>query len=316
MSAPRTRAEFKDYCLRRLGEPVIEINVDEAQVDDRIDDALQFFQDYHFDGVEKLYMKHQVTAEDKERKWIYIPDAVIGVNGIFPFNNSNASTNMFDLRYQLRLHDLYDFTSVSYVPYEITMMHLRTLELLFSGMVTIRFNRHKNRLYVDTLWTSIDEGSWIIVECYRKLDPDNFTIEGTVETSNGSNIIIGTGTVLDRDLTVDDEVTIGNTTTRIVHVTSANTAETLATFADPEVGLSVVKTGLSDIWNDRFLKQYATALIKKNWGENLKKFGNVQMPGGVVLNGKEIWDEADLEIKKLEEEMHQLNILPSDFLMG
>ena len=149
MAKPTTRAAFKDYCLRRLGFPVIDINVDDDQVEDRIDDALQFFQDYHFDGTEKIYMKHQITEEDINRRWIYAPEAVIFVTGVFPFDDSNSSINMFDLRYQLRLHDLYDFTSVSYVSYEITMQHIRTLNLLFSGTPQFRFNRHQNKLFLD-----------------------------------------------------------------------------------------------------------------------------------------------------------------------
>ena len=139
---PSTRQQFKEYCLRRLGFPVIEINVDDDQLEDRVDDALDYFHDYHFDGVEKLFMKHQITQEDMDRKWIYAPSAVIFVNNVFPFDDSNASINMFDLRYQLRLHDLYDFTSVSYVSYEITMQHIQTLNLLFSGKPQFRFNRH------------------------------------------------------------------------------------------------------------------------------------------------------------------------------
>jgi hypothetical protein len=115
MAQPTTRQQFIDYCKRRLGFPVIDINVDDDQVSDRVDDALQFFEDYHFDGVEKMYMKHQITQADIDRRWIYCPDAVIFVVGMFPFDDSNSSINMFDLRYQLRLHDLYDFTSVSYV---------------------------------------------------------------------------------------------------------------------------------------------------------------------------------------------------------
>jgi hypothetical protein len=117
MAKPTTRKLFKDYCLRRLGWPVIDINVDDDQIEDRIDDALQFFHDYHFDGCEKIFMKHRITAEDIQRRWIYCPDSVIFVTKVLPFDDSNSSINMFDLRYQLRLHDLYDFTSVSYVSY-------------------------------------------------------------------------------------------------------------------------------------------------------------------------------------------------------
>jgi len=128
MAKPTTRAQFRDYCLRRLGWPVVQINVDDDQIEDRIDDALSFFNDYHFDGTEKIYMKHKITAEDRARRWIYAPDAVTFVTGVLPFDDSNSSINMFDLRYQLRLHDLYDFTSVSYVSYEITMQHIRSLQ--------------------------------------------------------------------------------------------------------------------------------------------------------------------------------------------
>ena len=127
MAAITTRTQFKTYCLRKLGFPVLDINVDSDQVEDRIDDALNFFYDYHYDGTEKLYMKHQITQTDIDRRWIYCPDAVIFVTGVLPFDDSNSSINMFDLRYQLRLHDLYDSTSVSYVSYEITMQHLQPL---------------------------------------------------------------------------------------------------------------------------------------------------------------------------------------------
>jgi hypothetical protein len=154
MAKPRSRAELALYCKRKLGFPVIDINVDDDQVDDRIDDALSFFEDYHFDGTEKIYMKHQITPEDINRRWIYAPDAVTFVTGVFPFDQSNSSINMFDLRYQLRLHDLYDFTSVSYVSYEITMQHIRTLNLLFSGTPQFRFNRKQNKVFLDINWDS------------------------------------------------------------------------------------------------------------------------------------------------------------------
>ena len=181
MAKPATRAQFKDYCLRKLGHPVIQINLDDDQIDDRIDEALQFFHDYHFDGTEKLYMKHQLTQADIDRKWIYCPDAVTFVTGVLPFDESNSSVNMFDLRYQLRLHDLYDFTSVSYVSYEITMQHIRSLNLLFSGTPQFRFNRHQNKLYIDVDWErDFEVGDYVVIECYRKLIPDTIDITGTV----------------------------------------------------------------------------------------------------------------------------------------
>ena len=173
MSTPTTRQEFKDYCLRQLGFPVIDINVDDDQVDDRIDEALQYFRDYHFDGVEKIYMRYKLTQADIDRHWIYVPSAVIGITSVWPFDDSNSSVNMFDLRYQLRLHDLYDFTSVSYVPYEITMQHIRTIQLLFTGTPQFRYNRHLGKLYIDLDWARfVKADSWIVVECYRQLEPE------------------------------------------------------------------------------------------------------------------------------------------------
>lgn len=184
MSEPITRAQFAEYCLRRLGKPVIEINVDDDQVDDRIDEALEFWYDYHYDGSEKIYLKHLMTAEDHARKYILIPEKIIGVTGVMDFNGASSSVNMFDLRYQLRLHDLYDFTSVSYVSYEITMQHLRTLSLLFSGTPQMRFHRHKNRLFLDTDWNQdVAPGTYIILECYGKINPDVINFEGTMNVT-------------------------------------------------------------------------------------------------------------------------------------
>ena len=210
MAKPTTRSQFKDYCLRRLGHPVIQINVDDDQIEDRIDDALQFFEDYHFDGVEKLFMKHQITEEDISRRWIYVPDPVIFVTGIFPFDDSNSSINMFDLRYQLRLHDLYDFTSVSYVSYEITMQHIQTLNLLFSGKPQFRFNRHQNKLFLDIDWSrDVRVGEYVVVECYRAMRPDTVTLTGTVTGNTTSNTLVGYGTTFDQQIVENDFIVIG-----------------------------------------------------------------------------------------------------------
>ena len=316
MAAPTTRAQFKDYCLRRLGHPVIQINVDDDQVEDRIDDALQFFHDYHFDGCEKIFMKHQITEQDIQRGWIYCPEPVIFVIGVLPFNQSSSSTNMFDLRYQLRLHDLYDFTSVSYVSYEITMQHITTLNMLFSGTPQYRFNRHLDRLYLDIDWTrDVLVGEFVVIECYRKLDPDTFTVGGTATIST-SNTVIGTGTVFSRDIVIGDEIVFNTEPRRVLAIKSDTELEVSAPFASNTSGVTMTKTGISDVWNDRFLKQYAYAKIKEQWGSNLKKFGGIQMPGGVTLNGKEIYDEAVAEIAKIEEEMQSYNVLPNDMYIG
>ena len=318
MAKPATRAQFKTYCLRKLGFPVIEINVDDDQVDDRIDEALAFWNDYHYDGQQKMYMKHQITAEDINRRWIYAPDVVSFVTGIFPFDQSGASINMFDLRYQLRLHDLYDFTSVSYVSYEITMQHLRTLILLFSGTPQFRFNRHQNKVFLDIDWTrDVLVGTYVVVECYRKLVPDTVTLTGTVTYSAASNTITGYGTTFDQELMENDFITLnGVDTIQISTINSPTSITVRGPFANSAANTTATIAGNSDVWNDRFLKKYGTALIKRQWGSNLKKFGGIQLPGGVTLNGKEVYDEATEELAKMEEDMYQMGSLPSEIFTG
>ena len=319
MAKPATRAQFKDYCLRRLGHPVIEINIDDDQLEDRIDDALQFFHDYHFDGCEKIYMKHQFTQEDIDRRWIYAPDAVIFVHSVLPFDDSNSSVNMFDLRYQLRLHDLYDFTSVSYVSYEITMQHIRTLNLLFSGTPQFRFNRHQNKLMLDIDWSrDAQVGKYVIIECYRKLEPDTITLTGTVTGNTTSNTITGTGTIFDQEIIENDFITLSNGVEVQVRKINSPTEILIAanTLSANATANTMTKEGYSDVWDDRFLKQYTTAKIKYQWGSNLSKFAGVQLPGGVTLDGPRIMEEAQREIDKIEEEMQSYNILPSEMFMG
>ena len=246
MGVPSSREQLKDWCLRQLGWPVIEINVDDDQVDDRIDEALQYFQDFHFDGVEKWYLKHQITQENKDNGWIPITENIIGVTRIFPISSSNATVNMFDLRYQLRLHELYDFTSTSYINYTLTMQHLRTLEMLFSGEIPIRFNRHTDRLYIDVNWEQMNVGEYFIIEGYIIVDPTVYT----------------------------------------------------------------------DVYNDRMLKRLATQYIKRQWGANLSKFAGMQLPGGISLNGPQIFAEADQEAKLIEQEIRNTYEAPPAFIMG
>jgi hypothetical protein len=247
MSEPiTTRTQFKEYCLRRLGFPVIEINIDDDQVEDRIDDALQYWQDYHFDGLQKIYFIKQIDQTDINNKYLNLAEArdsannlseITGVTRIFPMYDSQASLNMFDLRYQLRLNELYDFTSASYVNYTMTMQHLRMLEQLFVGEIPVRYQRHMQKLFIDWAWGSsqVPVGQVVIVECYGVINPDAY----------------------------------------------------------------------GRVWNDRWLKEYATALIKRSWGNNLKKFAGVQLPGGVILNGDKIYNEAVDEIKLLEADMEK-----------
>ena len=317
MAKPTTRAQFKDYCLRKLGHPVIQINLDDDQIDDRIDEALQFFHDYHWDGVEKIYMKHQLTQADINRKWIYCPDAVIFVTGVMPFDQSASSVNMFDLRYQLRLHDLYDFTSVSYVSYEITMQHIRTLNLLFSGTPQFRFNRKQNKLFLDINWDDMQVGEYVVVECYRKLDPSSITLTGTISGTTSSNTLTGYGTTFDQEVLENDFITLGDgQSVQIKFINSPTQINIVGNLTANVANTTMEKPGVTDVWDDRLLKKYATALLKKQWGENLKKFGGVQLPGGVTLNGKEIWDEAVEEIKEIEEDMFNFNSLPSEIFTG
>jgi hypothetical protein len=251
------RTDFTTYCLRRLGFPVIEINVDDDQVQDRIDDALQYWQDYHFDGLQKVYWVHTVTQQDIQNQYLDARQAVdssnnaveiAGITRIFPYNDSQANVNMFDLRYQLRLNELYDFTSASYINYTLTQQHLRSLEIMFTGEIPIRFQRHMQRLYIDQAWGNEEApaGSVIISECYAVIDPNVYTL----------------------------------------------------------------------VWNDRWLKEYSTALIKRQWGNNLSKFAGLQLPGGVTLDGNRIFQEASTEIERLEREMEMNYGAPLEWFMN
>jgi hypothetical protein len=317
MAKITNRSEFKDYCLRRIGWPVIDINVDDDQVEDRIDDALTLFYDYHLDGTQKIFMKHQITQADIDRRWIYCPEPIIFVTGVFPFDDSNSSVNMFDLRYQLRLHDLYDFTSVSYVSYEITMQHIRTLNLLFSGTPQFRFNRVQNKLFLDIDWTrDADVGKYVVMECYRKMEPDTINLTGTVTLSNTSTLVVGNGTRFDAEFTEDEIVNFGSEALQVRRINSPTELVLTSIPSAAASNVSMQIPGLSDVWNNRFLKAYATAKIKYQWGSNLSKFAGIQMPGGVTLDGPRIMQEAHTEIEKLEEDMHVLNVMPSEMYMG
>ena len=175
MAIPITRNEFKEYCLRRLGKPVIEINVDDDQVDDRIDEAFLYFTDYHFDGSEKTYYKYKVTSEDITNKYITLPDNIIGAVNLFPIGQGLNTNNLFNIRYQIALNDLYTLTSVSMVPYYMALTHVQFLEQFLVGQQPIRYNRHINKLYIDMDWTIVNVDDYIIVEAYQVIDPDTYT---------------------------------------------------------------------------------------------------------------------------------------------
>lgn len=316
--AVATRAQLKEYCLRALGAPVLEINVDDDQLEDRIDEALEYWRLYHNEGIEKVYLKHQVkasvmtlttavaesfdvntvitgqtsgakarvttqidggssgtnlyirgvegtfqagetvsndvvsavvssvTLNDFDLKYIQLPDIVYGVTRLLPFAGTQSSQSMFDLQYQLRLHDLYDLTSTSLIYYKMVMGHLALLDLELNGRPLFRFNRLQGRIYPDINWESdITPGEYIVAECYRALDPTTFT----------------------------------------------------------------------KVWNESWLKHYTTALFKRQWAVNLKKFTGLQLPGGVTLDGQSMYVEAMQEIKDLEDEL-QLKSAPLEFFLG
>ena len=202
MAVPTTKATLKSYCLRALGFGVIDVNVSDDQADDRLDEALQYFAQYHYDGIEKMYLKHLITSDEvtrarsdasttatdtadssitatwKEGKnFIPIPSAVVSVVQVFPFTDTGAGSNMFDIRYQLRLNDLFDFSSTSVIQYQMTMDNIDLLEHILVGETPIRFNQHQNRLYIDMDWENdvTADVDYIIIECYRKLDPTTYT---------------------------------------------------------------------------------------------------------------------------------------------
>jgi len=176
MAVPTTRPEFKEYCLRKLGKPVIEINVDDDQVDDRIDETLRYYWDYHFDGTEKIYYKQQITANNVADKYITLPENIIGAVRVFPIADpSIRSDDLFNIRYQIALNDLYSLTSVSMVPYYMAMEHLSLIAELLVGQQPIRYNRHKDRLYVDMDWKKTNVGEYLLVEAYEIVDPNEYT---------------------------------------------------------------------------------------------------------------------------------------------
>lgn len=267
MAQPTTRNELKEYCLRRLGKPVLEINVDDDQIDDLIDDAIQLFQERHFDGVERMFLKHQFTADDVTRftssdttttinttdwiernNYIDIPPQVLGVNKVFGVKGSNIRSNLFGLEYQLFLNDLYQFGSVDILSYYMTKSYLETLDMVLNNgsFIPYRFNRRQDRLYMDIDVKQIDEGEFVIIDCYRLLDPTTYT----------------------------------------------------------------------QVYNDPFLKKYCTSLIKRQWGQNLIKFQGAQLPGGITMNGRQLYDDAVAELAQIEEDMTSRYELPPLDMIG
>jgi hypothetical protein len=245
MAIPTNREQLKDWCLRQLGHPVININIDDDQLDDRIDEAFQYFQDFHFDGVERWYVPHEITADDVANKYISIPDNIIGVTRILSIGSATVR-NMFDLQYQMRLNDLTLLTTGSIVYFTQMQQHLRLLDMTFNGEQPVRFNRHTNRLYIDMNWEKVSVGDFLIVEGFIVIDPNSF----------------------------------------------------------------------NKVYNDRMLKRLATALIKKQWGNNMKKYNGMQLVGGIALNGQQIHDEAVQEIAEIEALIRSTYEEPPQFMVG
>lgn len=234
MAIPTTREQLLEYCLRELGHPVIKINVDDDQLDDRVDQALSYFYDFHYDGTEKYYLKHQLTSGDVSNNYVTIAESVIGINKIFPIGSTMNSGNLFNINYQMRLNDIWDLSNSTLSYYIMTQTHLTMIDQLLNGVIPIRFNRHTNKLYIDWDW-SVDAiaGNYIVAECWRKVDPDTYP----------------------------------------------------------------------DVFSDRMLKKYLTALIKKQWGNNLSKYTGVQILGGLALDGQRILSEATSEVDLIEQEI-------------
>jgi hypothetical protein len=284
MAQPSTRQGLIDYCLRRLGAPVLEINVDDDQIDDLVDDALQYFQERHFDGVERMYLKYQISQDDIDRgtatnqsgssntvgivtttgtstnvpgmgtvtsnfyetsNFIQVPDSVVGIEKIFKVDTSAISGGMFSIKYQLFLNDLYYFNSVELLQYAMTKTYLEDIDHLLTTDKQVRFNKRQDRLYLDIDWKAQSAGDYIILDCYRALDPASFT----------------------------------------------------------------------QVYNDSFLKKYLTALIKRQWGQNLIKFNGVKLPGGIELNGRQIYDDAERELQEIKSRMAMdYELPPYDFI--
>ena len=278
MAKPSTRQELIDYSLRRLGAPVLEINVDDDQIDDLVDDAIQFYNERHFDGVERMYLKYKITQEDIDRgkaggsgrvgivttsatstivgtattfnfyensNYLQVPDSVVGVEKIFKFDTSSISGGMFSIKYQLFLNDLYYFNSVELLQYSMVKTYLEDIDFLLTTDKQVRFNKRQDRLYLDFDWSAQEKDTYLVIDCYRALDPANF----------------------------------------------------------------------NQVYNDSFVKQYLTALIKRQWGQNLIKFRGVKLPGGIELNGREIYEDAEREIDTLRSRMMQdYELPPYDFI--
>ena len=278
MAQPASRQELRDYCLRQLGAPVLEINLDDDQIDDAIDDALQYFRERHFNGAEKMYLKHEFTDDDVTRfttanetvttsapdaatwenrkNYLEIPEHVFGISKVYGISSNFVRNSLFGLNNQYYLMDLFSYTSgtglafggVDMVNYYMVKQHFETIDMIINtgSLVQFRFNTRQDRLYIDIDPNRVTKDQWLLIECYRALDPSTFT----------------------------------------------------------------------EVFNDLFVKKYATALMKRSWGQNLIKFNGVTLPGGVSMNGRQLYDDALGEIAALMEDSLSTYELPPLDMIG
>ena len=281
MAQPASRTDLINYCKRQLGAPVLEINVADEQIDDLVDDALQLFHERDYDGTIQTFLKYKITQADIDRgrarggdstagivttsatstidgqsvtfnfeensNYLQVPPQVIGITKIFRFDGANTVTNnMFSVKYQMFLNDIYYFGSTEILTYAMTKRYLEDMDFALNTEKQIRFNMRQDRLYLDIDWGSVNVDDYLIIDCYRLIDPNDFT----------------------------------------------------------------------RVYNDSFLKRYLTALIKRQWGQNLIKFQGVKLPGGIELNGRQIYDDAEKELDKIKEQMSSTYELPPLDMIG
>jgi hypothetical protein len=276
MAQPSSRQELVDYCKRQLGAPVLQINIADEQVDDIIDTAIQFYQEYHYDGIERMYLKHLITAEDVTRftesdeltstadpdgstwenrkNFIEVPDHVIGISKVFGVSSNWIRNDLFGLSNQYFLMDVFSFSSgfafgnFDMTNYYMIRQYFETIDMIVNtgALVQYRFNKRQDRLYLDIDVARIQEGNYLLIDCHRALDPEEWT----------------------------------------------------------------------QVYNDSFVKRYATALMKRQWGQNLIKYNNVQLPGGITLNGRQIWEDGENEVNQLEADMPLKYTLPPMDMIG
>jgi hypothetical protein len=246
MAKVTTREGLKEHALRALGAPVIEINVDDDQVDDRVDDALQYYQEFHSDAILRVYNQHTLTQDDIDNGYLAIADGVTAVISVLDGGNQTMNIE-FNVEYHMRLQDLMTWgTTGNLQLYDARKSHLALIDHRLNSQEFLRFNRHMNRLYIDDGLSDKAVGDVVVIEAWQIVDPTTYT----------------------------------------------------------------------DVYNDMFLKRYVTALIRRQWGQNMSKFEGMMLPGGVTMNGLEIFNQANEDIIKIEDEMQLAWELPVDFAMG